>query len=629
MFSTERAIPKRLNGKQQACEPCRKSKQRCDHTTPICTRCKRRRVASECRYEPSPIKISSPKPNPSPARSTIKKVPKSNPTVDLHQPDSYEIFAAGSPYVQKCPNGYLGPTAYSAIFLEHQGKLDLGLLDPCRSYSKGNDDARVCEHSHHVSVPHSVHCHTPNGAAIRLGMDLLKAMPGQEICERLIERYAVFEDLVSHKPTIKIAHQSWWETYGIYLSEPRDLEKLSVVSEELCRNAWSLLETELPKNQREWVASCYLLWKRHGSLVSSVTAYGLHREPKEGYPDTFMASELRKRQFIGVFITDKTLATMTGRPPLLSRRYSTCQLPLDLSEEQLMADEPELSHIRSKLDSDGWNTSGEVYPSTWARALLLMNLIREEVLEMSLSISNDCSELMLEHLYPEPERKDAQERCADLIRRCVEMYERLPQSVRYDPNEPVGTNAHVFPRKVGLHMLYLHCQFLLERLCVSRTHASSQRIVDLAMQMLDDVLIMWAKRDWLVDFQWRFNHYFTMYGVPSAGVLCVELLKATKSPSSDQLNIPRSEVMQKLSIFISCLEWARPENETYTLCGHMHKIISHIMDQILAPNPTTEIQSADAMDTIAPSDLPMEEDTDWLQWLNNVDWTKGSWVDFG
>ena len=271
MFSTEGAIPKRRNGKQQACEPCRKSKQRCDHTTPICTRCKRRRVASECRYEPSPTKISSPKPNPSPARSIIKKVPKSNPTVDLHQPDSYEIFVAGSPYVQKCPNGYLGPTAYSAIFLEHQGKLDLGHLDPCRSYSKGSDDARVCEHSHHFSVPHSVHCHTPNGTAIRLGMDLLKAMPSQEICERLIERYAVFEDLVSHKPTIKIAHQSWWETHGVCLSEPRDLDKLSVVSEELCRNAWSLLETELPNNQREWIASCQghsFRWELFGVLLA-------------------------------------------------------------------------------------------------------------------------------------------------------------------------------------------------------------------------------------------------------------------------------------------------------------------------------------------------------------------------
>lgn len=119
---------------------------------------------------------------------------------------------------------------------------------------------------------------------------------------------------------------------------------------------------------------------------------------------------------------------------------------------------------------------------------------------MLLSVSNDCSELMPEHLYQEPECKDAQKCCADLIRRCVEMYDRLPQSVRYDPSEPVGTNAYVFPRKFGLHMLYLHCQYLLERLCVSRTHASSHRIVDLAMQMLEDVLIIWAKRDLPVDF---------------------------------------------------------------------------------------------------------------------------------
>ena len=123
-----------------------------------------------------------------------------------------------------------------------------------------------------------------------------------------------------------------------------------------------------------------------------------------------------------------------------------------------------------------------------------------------------------------------------------------------------------------------------------------------------------------------------MYGVPSAGVLCVELLKATKSPSGRQLNIPRSQVLQKLSIFISCLEWARPADETYTLCGHMHKIISHIIDQILASdasNPAAEPQPARALETIAPFDLPLEDDTEWLQWLNNVDWTKGSWADFG
>lgn len=92
-----------------------------------------------------------------------------------------------------------------------------------------------------------------------------------------------------------------------------------------------------------------------------------------------MITELRERQFHWIFVHDKTVSSLTARRPLLGRRYGTCQLPLDLSDEQLMADEPDLSNTKSKLDANRWNTSGEVYASTWARALLLMNLIREEV----------------------------------------------------------------------------------------------------------------------------------------------------------------------------------------------------------------------------------------------------------
>lgn len=578
---------------------------------PVCYRCKRRRVASECKYGPSPIKVSTKGSTASGVPSSTDVVPRSDAAVDLRQSDGYEIFAAGFNYVQKCPNGYLGPTAYSAIFLEHQGKLDMGLLDPCKGYYKYTDDARICEHSHNLSVSHKLGCHTPAAAAIRLGADILKAMPSQEKCTRLVERYGVFEDIVSHKPSIKIVHQSWWDTYGSCLKEPRDAAHLFAVSEELCRNAWSFLGTELPRNHNEWVASCqghnfrwellgillsmfglaagslpewdslsatqeghpsdrrkfacsmrdlvegclllcdhadnvsslgvwlqycsnalqrscetgktsevptsfpeesslqtclgYLLWKRHGSLVSSVTALGLHREPKEDYPENFMASELRKRQFIGVFVTDKTMAAMSGRPPLLSRRYSTCQLPLDISEDELIAEEPRLSEIKSKLDSHGWNTSGEVYPSTWARGLLLMNIIREEVLEITLDASNERSELMLEYIDSEQGSVNTKLRCSDLSKRCDDFYARLPQKIRYNPKQPIITTAHIFPRQVGLHLLYLHCHFLLERLSVSRTSSSRQRLVDLAIEMLNDILTLWAKRDWLLDFQWRFT----------------------------------------------------------------------------------------------------------------------------
>ena len=124
-----------------------------------------------------------------------------------------------------------------------------------------------------------------------------------------------------------------------------------------------------------------------------------------------------------------------------------------------------------------------------------------------------------------------------------------------------------------------------------------------------------------------------MYGVSAAGVLCVELLKATKFPRTSQVKLPRPEVIRKLSIFISCLEWARPTDESYTLCGHMHKIITHITDQILAPTTVVstqiEAQLTETTDTNTPFDLPMQDDTDWLEWLNNVDWTNNNWADLG
>ena len=271
MFSAEGAIPRRRNGKQQACGPCGKSKQRCHHTMPVCYRCRRRRIASECKYAPSPVKVSTRRSTATDVPSSIDLEPSSGAAVDLRLSNGYEISAAGSAYVQKCPNGYLGPTAYSAIFLEQQGKLDMGHLDPCKGYYKYTDNARICEDSHNLSISRKIGCHTPTAAAIRLGTDILKAMPNRDICTRLIERYGVFEDLVSHKPNIKIIHRSWWDTYGSYLEEPQDEAQLFFVSEELCRNAWSFLGIELPRNQNEWVASCQghnFRWELLGVLLS-------------------------------------------------------------------------------------------------------------------------------------------------------------------------------------------------------------------------------------------------------------------------------------------------------------------------------------------------------------------------
>ena len=45
----------RRNGRLASCENCRQSKNRCDHTRPVCARCQRRDLASSCFYHPAPL----------------------------------------------------------------------------------------------------------------------------------------------------------------------------------------------------------------------------------------------------------------------------------------------------------------------------------------------------------------------------------------------------------------------------------------------------------------------------------------------------------------------------------------------------------------------------------------------
>ena len=47
----------RRNGQLMSCEPCRRSKQRCDHGWPHCMRCRKRGKTAEakCHYHPAPM----------------------------------------------------------------------------------------------------------------------------------------------------------------------------------------------------------------------------------------------------------------------------------------------------------------------------------------------------------------------------------------------------------------------------------------------------------------------------------------------------------------------------------------------------------------------------------------------
>jgi len=137
-----------------------------------------------------------------------------------------------------------------------------------------------------------------------------------------------------------------------------------------------------------------MLWRQLGDLVNGTTGLGLHRF-QDSMSQISIASEMRKRTWAAVFSIDMTIASFTGRPPGLSHRYSSCPLPLDLNDEILLASKDDLAHAVSLLDSNGWNTVGDLSPATTIRATMCYSLIMAEILEISLGTDSQYSDQRL------------------------------------------------------------------------------------------------------------------------------------------------------------------------------------------------------------------------------------------
>ena len=100
--------------------------------------------------------------------------------------------------------------------------------------------------------------------------------------------------------------------------------------------------------------------------------------------------ELRKRSLALAYSVDKALATFVGRPPRISRRYCSIQVPLDLALEELSIDENEYNATVSALDVNGWRRHDKMGRSSYLRTFVIVSLIREDILELSLGpTSND------------------------------------------------------------------------------------------------------------------------------------------------------------------------------------------------------------------------------------------------
>lgn len=76
------------------------------------------------------------------------------------------------------------------------------------------------------------------------------------------------------------------------------------------------------------------------------------------------------------------------------------------------------------------------------------------------------------------------------------------------------------------------------------------------------------------------------YGLPSASVLLLELLRQSHRPGPHPVVLPRAELIRNLSVFVSFLSWvSRPGHGNYHTCKEAEKKLSYILDRLLDPQP--------------------------------------------
>ncbi|KAF7896767.1 uncharacterized protein EAF01_009170 [Botrytis porri] len=161
--------PRRRKRKDQACEPCRKAKTRCGHTTLICLRCQRKGAAANCVYVPSHPPSHCPSSehsisNPSHPVGDITNGSLVSPQTS-GSVDSRLDHAAASRKVL----GFYGPKSFSAPFLDNEN----GLV------SDVDDEGECTFSSGSITSPPMLSIVT-NGqqtGEISLGMKVLSQLP--------------------------------------------------------------------------------------------------------------------------------------------------------------------------------------------------------------------------------------------------------------------------------------------------------------------------------------------------------------------------------------------------------------------------------------------------------------------
>ncbi|KAM5355048.1 hypothetical protein ACJ41O_001694 [Fusarium nematophilum] len=330
---------------------------------------------------------------------------------------------------------------------------------------------------------------------------------------------------------------------------------------------------------------------------------GLHDVQNSPEYKPTLASEYRRRLIAQIFSMDKSGVTFTGRPPLISRRYCSTPLPLDIADEDLIADADTLMRAVDNLDAQGWNTKGDVYPATFMRARALFSILRDELIELGLGRGIFVT---IQHLL-------------DIKVRARALLPMLPSGLVYRPENFEDSRidtARLF-LQVVVYLDHLQNLFFTERLLLRHGQVDEGDLLMTSFELVSLTIKLWAHKDRFSDpaMMRHFGWLLMFYGAPGGGILCQELLEPTFSgthPKNPKLT--RSSIVQQLSLLVGFLDWVRPYQPNGELCANAKATIQRVLDHHL--NNPAQGEPFDAMNwgVMAQPDFSFEL-LDTFEWL--------------
>ncbi|KAL3487230.1 hypothetical protein BJX62DRAFT_10066 [Aspergillus germanicus] len=620
----------RRNGKPTSCEPCRLSKVRCNHATPVCGRCLARGMSDRCFYHPAPLTRSTTRFRPyrgqkNDPRAPNRQSPQRDSLDQASHRDKQQKYDEAEAVSSTSPSGYLGSSsalrllprfspvsASTPAHVRNDTILQLSsimqtlktllassahleqvlsdyfggarytiiprplIMDPFCSLlrefqeRRGHDrDAYFEDESERIQANLSSKLSSLSNHVTPV--EFYKSFIGENFRLEYISLLFAISGVASHY-TQSATHDAQFAT-SMYTASKACIQICETFNQVNDLTVWARLMNVLLSSFLFGDAS-NTLYHRFNEFVAELFIMGFHRLESSPPDVPFFILETRKRIFAFAVTRDKSLATFLGRPPRIGNDFCDRAMPLDLDDDEIILQSSQLQAVLQTASNGGWRDivgRGEIIrQSSFLRLRYQQAELQEKVICLSLGNRGPSFSGKLRDLYNTYQAA----------------WDDIPYQYRYQTSSWKTWSPQLCVTLLVIHLQYLYSGFQIERMLLQDGQVFIACLLETSMKLLSGVLDFIQQQHSRPKYYEGYAWLFSYYGLPGAGILATELHHSTVSGNPLPTTTPRSQIIRDLSVLLAYFERQQlPIRPDFQVCVQISKVIGAMLDDTLNHKP--------------------------------------------